>query len=739
MIPHLKNYRSSCLILLFSLILFVSYNPEVNSTTGKKVLLIDIPRLSFNDIAQEDCPKLNHLFDQGSVGIMALPVDDPITPAKVYYELNSANKIRVIEEGSYIFNTTEVFRDMKAGDLYQALTGYRETEFSGVNIGLAKMLSANPGIPGQNIGLLGDILRRNHIKTAVIGNLDPAETNFNRSNAALLIDRKGYLDYSALSSETLQIDSLIPPGFRNDSTAIINQWDRFSSKADIIQITLGDLERINEFRTLLSVERFFDHRRSIINHYDNLIHDLLQKVDLNSTLVIIFSIVGPDNVPTSKRINPVLIVANGQFKKGILASNSTRRNGIITGYDIISTSLMHLGIDPKEYPRGRTLRTIPGNWHQLQKETFDLSFNHAIRWPLLTGYVYLLLGTVVVFFIGMVFWRKRVAIFIWLERFYLLLLTIPVVFLVVSFFNPVNWFSVIGLTLFFAALIFILITVLAKGKEGSSFWWLSLVTTIVIFGDGLVNGKFQLKSFLGYSAVSGIRFYGLGNEYLGFFLGAYIIVVSLVINKLKEKHYFQYLIFGLNILLAVFLAHPLFGANIGGGITALVGLGIARYIWLRKPVRFRDILVLVLSLLLFLLLVGVWDLSLNGKATHYGQLINVVKTEGIGAFITIAQRKWRMNMNLINYTPLSYGLIGVLLLAPVLYKKPPRFLEQLMLRYQEPVLGLFSLFFTAIIALLTNDSGIVTVATMFSFGVNLILLLFITVTKEETLKGVESH
>ncbi|HOJ78075.1 MAG TPA: hypothetical protein PLZ08_08950 [Bacillota bacterium] len=739
MIPHLKNYRSSCLILLFSLIVLVGYNPVVTGTTGKKVLLIDIPRLSLNDITKEDCPNLNRLFDQGSVGIMALPVDDPITPAKVYYELNSANKIRVIEEGTYIFDAAETFRGMKAGDLYQALTGYRATDFGGVNIGLAKMLSANPGIPGQNIGLLGEILQRNHIKTAVIGNLDPNVTGFNRSNAALLIDRKGYLDYSAIGPEILQIDSQTPPGFRCDSDAIINQWDQLSLKADMVQITLGDLERVNEFRTLLPVERFFDHRRSIISYYDNLINDLLQKVDLRSTLVIFFSTIGPDNVATSKRINPVLIVANGQFKKGILASNSTRRSGIITGYDLIATSLQHLGVDPKEYPRGRILRAIPGDWHQLQKETLDLSFNHAIRWPLLTGYVYLLLGTVAVFFIGMFFWRRRLTIFVWLERLYLLLLTIPVVFLIVSYFNPVNWLAVIGLTLFLAALIFILITVLAKGKEWSSFWWLSLVTMIVIFGDGLVNGRLQLRSFLGYSAVSGIRFYGLGNEYLGFFLGAYIVVMSLLVNNLKSKRYFQYLVFGLTILLAVFLSHPLFGANIGGGITALVGLGIARYIWLRQPIRFRDILVLVLSLLLFLSLVGIWDLSLNGKATHYGQLINVVKTEGIGAVITIAQRKWRMNMNLINYTPLSYGIIGLLLLAPVLYKKPPCFLEQLMLRYQEPVLSLFSLFFTAIVALLTNDSGIVTVATMFSFGVNLILLLLLTIIKEETLKGVESH
>jgi hypothetical protein len=47
------------------------------------------------------------------------------------------------------------------------------------------------------------------------------------------------------------------------------------------------------------------------------------------------------------------------------------------------------------------------------------------------------------------------------------------------------------------------------------------------------------------------------------------------------------------VLIAVLLAHPALGANIGGGITAMLGLGIANYLWLKRRVGAKEILILV--------------------------------------------------------------------------------------------------------------------------------------------------
>jgi hypothetical protein len=65
------------------------------------------------------------------------------------------------------------------------------------------------------------------------------------------------------------------------------------------------------------------------------------------------------------------------------------------------------------------------------------------------------------------------------------------------------------------------------------------------------------------------------------------------------------------------------------------------------------------------------------------------------------------------------------LLIPFLYKKPPAAVKHLIQKYPDLLHGFFGLTMTALIALLVNDSGIVTVATMFIFGsVMLFLVLF---------------
>ena len=102
----------------------------------------------------------------------------------------------------------------------------------------------------------------------------------------------------------------------------------------------------------------------------------------------------------------------------------------------------------------------------------------------------------------------------------------------------------------------------------------------------------------------------------------------------------------------------------------------------------------------------------------------MVQEEGFPVIKEMIIRKWEMNRRLINYTPWSKALLGFLILIPLLYYKPSQRIIKLLRKYPNQLKGFLGLVFSAIIALVLNDSGIVAAAMMFIFGGILLLLVF---------------
>jgi hypothetical protein len=404
----------------------------------------------------------------------------------------------------------------------------------------------------------------------------------------------------------------------------------------------------------------------------------------------------------------------------LLQSGSTRRTGIVTLYDLPATILNFLNIPAQEYTNGRPLTITRGNWQDIMNERNELVHNFIFRWPLLTVYGYILIGLIVLSILGLIFWPSHRSLFKGIGYTYLFLLTVPGVFLLEALINPLNWVAIIGWTLGLCCLFYLLAFRLAKGSAMKMLGLISLFTVILIIFDGFFNGYTELRAFLGYSAVAGARFYGIGNEYMGFLLGAYLVFVALGREKIRDIY--PQILWFLACFFAILLAPPNFGANIGGGITALFGLGVTNYLVLQRPVKIKEILALVVSVLALLVLIGLWDYFFSGNTmTHFGRLITLIKSRGWGALGDLFNRKWAMNLKLIAYTPLSKALIGLLVATPFFYRRPPKPIATLLERFPNEMRAFFGLVIMAMVALLVNDSGIVAVATMFIFGVPLLL------------------
>ncbi len=700
------------------LILVLASGGSLVAESKKQVLIIDIPRLTFEDL--NNTSHLKDFLNSGAVGLMTVPVTDPVTLEKIYLGFNSGTQLRSLpEESLLLLNTAELYKQLPAGELYHSLTGYQPPKNGGVHLRLAKIIQLNPGSISQNIGRLGWRLHRHSFRTAVIGNSDTDIPN--RGGALLLMDEKGQVDLAALGKETLKIDPDFPFEKITDDAKILSYWQEFKEEADVIVITLGDLERLEKFGLYLSDQRWNFYRRSVMNRYDRLFEKLRTTIDVKSTLTLIFTGIPPQRkAKIGEKVMPVALNGPG-FKPGIIYSHSTRKAGVVTEYDLPATILKFLGIEKFGRFTGKSLESVPGDWRQVARLRSELIRNYQIRWPLLTGYAYLLMGSLLAGVAALIF-KPRPIYFKALTYIYLSLLLIPAAFLIEGAFNPLNWLSVMAGTI---VLVAILLTAAfwAGGKDPFRMLALiSLTTVILIITDGLNNGFLEAGSFLGYSIVAGARFYGIGNEYLGFFLGAYTVFLALSFKTTDKRQ--GKLLTLVTWLLALVVSHPNFGANIGGGSTVILGLGITNLLLLKKRINLSEVAGLFISLIVLLTLVGLWDYWISKNSiSHFGQLLFLIKEEGFPVIKEMINRKWEMNRRLINYTPWSKALLGLLILIPLLYYKPSQKIIELLKKYPEQLKGFLGLVFTAIIALVLNDSGIVAAAMMFIFGGILLLLV----------------
>jgi hypothetical protein len=725
------------MLFLLSVVIIPLNQPTLCAANSKEVLILDIPRLTLEDITPQ-YPNLYKFVQNGATAIMTTPLSEPVTLDQIYFTFNSGTQVKAAEDNYLLFGVSEKYRQISAGDLYRTLTGYQAPTAGIVHIGFAKLIQLNSKDITPNIGLFGELLHRNSLKTAAIGNADA--DLISRLGALLLMDQKGQLDFGDIGEDSVQNDSAFPFGLRTDNDQVFNNWHELRRKANVIAVTLGDLERLERFSLYLTEPQWERYRRQILRRYDSLLGRFFEEINFRQTLTLLFTAQAPlRNTGAGQRLSPVIIHGPG-FGSGLLYSPSTRKIGIITSYDLPITILHYLKIPKSRYFSGHGLQRVSGHWEMVRTEQEQLIKNYDVRWPLLTTYAYILIGLVLAGILSGFFWSKHFALLQYLTDGYLYLITIPVVFLIEAAINPLNWIAILGWTLGLATLIWVMSRYWAKGSPLLTLSGIAFLTTVVILTEGFFNGFLELRSFFGYSAVAGARFYGVGNEYMGFLLGAVIVTVS---THVKDITRFQkQILWVFTCFIAIFLAHPNLGSSVGGGATALIGLGITTYLWLGRPIRWKDIVGLIAAAISLLVLVGLWDYYLNNaNMTHLGQFLDVIRSQGFDTIANLIKRKLDLNIRLIAYTFWTKVLLLILLIIPILYKRPPLQVERFIQKYPGEARGFFGLTLTAIVALLINDSGIVTVTTMYMFGLPMILLLILEDWKMRSgfKKGDESN
>jgi len=240
--------------------------------------------------------------------------------------------------------------------------------------------------------------------------------------------------------------------------------------------------------------------------------------------------------------------------------------------------------------------------------------------------------------------------------------------------------------------------------------------------DVVLGSPLMRRSTFGFGVMSGARFYGIGNEYMGFLAAMVVIGLGALLQTAPRARWLAALA---GIAVVLIIGAPWWGANWGGAFAAAAGL-IA--LWLARRRKRWAVSVVVAAVLLAasaLVPVALDALRPVAERTHVGANAAAVLAGDVGMFADAVRRKVAMNWRLLaTYWPgLLAGAVVIAALAGRLLSRAQPARRTLA---AQPTLaaGIFGALVVALAAALVNDSGVIAAAA--ALGVAAGALIFVS-------------
>lgn len=675
-------------------------------TSQPRVVMIILDKVTWSELGSAKPLHLTALAKRGAVGILSNRTAEPrTTSGGGYMTIGTGTRSFGPAPGARL--DTSVVAKLKrvnAGSYYKA-----------------------------RVGALADSLREAGKSTVVLGNADAYTPNGRRyyGREAELI---GIDDRARLGDD--KFERLLGADSQTDYRALLKRVDSALAGSDLIVVETGDTRRADVAGAKMrSAERSALKGRALRNA-DAFIGAVAARLNENGDLLMVVSPSPPDREgPLKDSLTPLILVDN-KYKAGLLTSGSTRRIGLVTNMDIAPTVAAHLDVDWREPTPGHVLKSVPGavSLGRLARMVREYEMTERLSVPVIFIYsglvgVAALLGMTI-----LVFPNIAGGFFIAASRFFLLA---ALGFPLATFIVPLVPFSLAGETRYLLGIVILtlLISVFAwrfRRDGAMPVLVLTAATSLFILANLLAGAPGDLNSTFGYTVVTAARFYGIGNHYLSFLLGAVLMSTMLWIDRTKaakDQALLTLLIMYIAIVLMLGLGS--LGANTGGILMAAPTLTLA-YLRLRKG-RFSAWQVITglfagASALVVLALADAWW---PAEPAHLGAAARQVYATGGDIFGTIVARKIEANLSVLNH-PLSsaYTPIVALIFATVVFALSRGRRWDNIGHYPGAGLALVVGGAGGVLGSLVNDSGVAVAALTIAYLLNAVIFLELSSMKE---------
>jgi len=710
----LKLTSRFMIIILTLLVLIstyhISYGIEENSNS-KKVYILVVNKLTLQDI--EKMPNLTKVINEAGFALMNVRGLNSYTGAESFVTINSSGKTYANNTSSQFYNLIGEYKE-----IYENRIGKIEGDYSVGNIEIGRLYIQNEDNRyTPYIGLLGDLLHENGLKTAIFGNSDTIDYTY-RYSSFIPMDSKGLIDFGNVDDILIE-DEEYPYGLKTDYDKIMNEIKKLQNETSLFVIDTGDLFRLHTTSSYISDDRFFEQRNNILNDIDAFIGELINSVNKGESLIFIFSPNSGEEKIKGSRLSP-LILWGSNIEESILSSATTKYTGIVSNLDIVPTIAEFFGIKTEKASGNKiTWEKKEDVFTYIKSINGRIDLTSKIRTKSLTAYgiisiiILLLSALLLVIKIRVDFNINKI-----IKILILFLYGIPLIYIISSLFN-IN--SIYKFFLVISALSIIYLFILNRYNGISTFYSLNFLYLIIITLDILLDNAFSKFSVLSYDPIIGARYYGLGNEMVGLLLPVAMISINLIYQRLNNI-----VTLGIMLLLTVVLVgHPQLGANVGGMISFLSASLLFILEAIEKKFSLKSMAIIALTVAFFLGILGFIDLKFNPNPTHLGEALMKVRDEGLYIANNIIIRKLAMNIKLVGnsfWTKVLFSNIIVQGMLTFLYRNGYKYLINRKINK-----GYISIIFGSIIGFLVNDSGLV----LASIALNICTIFLVFLFTEE--------
>lgn len=231
-----------------------------------------------------------------------------------------------------------------------------------------------------------------------------------------------------------------------------------------------------------------------------------------------------------------------------------------------------------------------------------------------------------------------------------------------------------------------------------------LVGAAIIVSDVLHGSPLMRKSALEMGIMTGSRFYGIGNEYMGALVGMTVIGLGAIL-QITGGNGRGWLVWALGAFVVLVIGAPFWGANWGGSLTAAAGM-LALWLLCLPEVKARHVAAAVGLLAGSTVLPALLDLLRPAaERSHIGTAAGALLAGQAAGLAETVVRKAGIALRVVGAAP--WSLVGAALVAAVFWLQlraggPARRVLQ---GKRALAAGIAAALIAGVVAMLVNDSG----------------------------------
>lgn len=674
-------------------------------SSSRPIIILTIDKVDSFELFRCESPSLKKFLSESACGLMNIRTQAGYyNTGSGFLSLGSGNRSFAITTKGGAYERTEIIGHCNAGSIFKWSTGkgFQTSNLIVPEIGWIQN-RAKEEVYSIQPGLLGEIFRSNGWRTYLLGDQDTI-IGTSRPGGYTMMDREGIIDGGLVGSKINKIDQAFPYRYRFNAGKILTEIKKLLKPGSLILVEFGDFARLDRFREEMLPGQYLKLKQEAWDSLDYFLDGIVHQFSgMEYRMLLLNPSISQEK--TSSMLAPVVIKGNG-YSPGLLTSGTTNWNGLIANIDILPTliNLANLPVN-QEFP-GRVARSIPAENHleKLAGLNYKINkINNAQRslldwylWVISIGWAATALSILV---------KKRLVNGLIL----IAVAVMPLVMLILPFLPAFFWQEV-SMLLITLALTLLLMKFHSTDQR---FLIISFFLWGGIIFDQFTGWNLIRFSALGYSAVGGSRYYGIGNEYVGVFL-AVSLVLSHLTNEILKSKWPALAILGLSTLT---LGLPQLGINFGGTLAALVGFSFYAGRLYNIKWSNRKTWVILSFIMLIVASIGWWDsLREPNLQTHLGRFFKLLIEFNLSETWQIFYRKAAMNMKLFVFSSWTRIILLALIISCLI-----KLALKIRVVNSDKRLVFYGILISGLTAFLLNDSGVVACGTCLAYGFTYLL------------------